>query len=72
MEEDLILGDEIEDDEDYKPNALAVIEKQLDVISYVSELDNSVYDECLEDKIKVITRALKLIYKIQGNILKDF
>ena len=70
MEEDLILGDEEQERDEINP--LDVIDCQVMIINNVSELDNSVYDECLEDKIKVITRALKLIYKIQGNLLKDF
>ena len=69
MEDDLIL--DFEEKEKDAKNPLDVIDNQLAVIGNVADLDHSVYDECLEDKIKVITRALKLIFKIQGNLLKD-
>lgn len=71
MEEDLVIGGEEDDYTDDKPSPLAIIEKQLDVITYVSEIDTEIYDQCMEDKIKVITRALRLIYKIQGQLMKD-
>jgi hypothetical protein len=66
MEEDLIIGEERDGSDQ-----LDVVESQLTIISTVADLENDLYDDCLSDKIKVIARALRIIYKIQANILKE-
>jgi hypothetical protein len=66
MEDDLIIGEERDGSDQ-----LDVVESQLTIISTVADLEHDLYDDCLADKIKVITRALRIIYKIQANILKE-
>jgi hypothetical protein len=70
MEDDLIIGDPEPETENDTPG-LDIIDNQLFVITTVSELDSEVYTQCMDDKVRVIVRALKIIHKIQGNILKD-
>jgi len=64
-EDDLVLGDPIEKD------GLDVIDNQLVVITSLMEQDDSVYDQFKEDKVKIIVRAMRIIYKVQANILKE-
>jgi hypothetical protein len=66
MERDLILGEE-----ESEIDLIELMNSQLDVLTYVSDLDSSLYDLLPQDKIKVITKALNVIYKIQVKILKD-
>lgn len=61
------MTEEIED----KSHLLNVIDTQLYIISTLLESDSSLYDEFAEDKIKIITRALKVIYSAQHKILKE-
>ena len=65
MEDDLIIG------EPEPLDNLDIIESQLTVITTVMDTDNDLYDEFLADKIKVVSRALRVIYKIQASLLKD-
>lgn len=65
MEDDLIIG------EPEPLDNLDIIESQLTVITTVMDTDNDLYDEFLADKIKVVSRALKIIHKIQASLLKD-
>lgn len=65
MEEDLIIG------EPETLDNLDIIESQLTVITTVMDTDNDLYDDFLADKIKVVSRALRVIYKIQASLLKD-
>lgn len=72
MEEDLVLGEEEEKDpEEEGLSPFRVIETQLDIVNSIYDLDESMYSELREDKLKVIVRALRIIYKIQSNLLKD-
>jgi uncharacterized membrane-anchored protein len=63
MEEELILGEPERD-------GLDIIDNQLIVISSVSDLDDSLYDKLAEDKVKAVVNAMKIILKVQANILK--
>jgi hypothetical protein len=67
MEDDLIIGEEEKDELDL----LDVIDSQLDIIIYVSDIDNDMYDTCLADKIKVTTKAFSVILKAQAKLLKN-
>jgi hypothetical protein len=50
---------------------IAIIENQLMVITSLADLDINLYPGCVEDRIRVMVRALNVIHKIQGNLLKD-
>ena len=65
MEEDIIIEPAKEE------TNLDVIDSQLSVIQSIYELDENLYPEFREDKLKVIVRALKIIFKIQTTLLKD-
>jgi hypothetical protein len=67
MEDDLVIGEEEKDELDL----LDVIDSQLDIIIYVSDIDNDMYDTCLADKIKVTTKAFSVILKAQAKLLKN-
>jgi hypothetical protein len=66
MEDDLIIGEESDE-----LDLLDVIDSQLDIIIYVSDIDNEMYDTCLADKIKVTTKAFSVILKAQAKLLKN-
>jgi|688.fasta_scaffold130455_5 hypothetical protein len=66
MEDDLIIGEESDE-----LDLLDVIDSQLDIIIYVSDIDNDMYDTCLADKIKVTTKAFSVILKAQAKLLKN-
>ena len=66
MEEDLVIGHERED-----ADSLDIIESQLMIIGSIADLDNDLYDDCLADKVKITARAMRIIFKLQGNILKE-
>jgi len=68
-EDDLILGEEIEVND--TRDLLDIIDMQLIVISNISDLDASVYDEAMEHKVKVMIRAMKLIAKVQDKLIKE-
>lgn len=51
--------------------SLAIIDNQVILINSLFDIDLSdLYDEWREDKIKVITRAIKVIHREQGKLLK--
>lgn len=52
-------------------NRLSIIEVQLTAINSVIDLDESIYEGLQDDKIKVISSAMKLILKIQRELIKD-
>jgi hypothetical protein len=67
------MGAETDDSKsDQKPelDLVAVIDSQLDVINYVADVDNSLYETALDDKIKVTTKAFSVILKAQAKLLK--
>ena len=66
MEDDLIIGEESDE-----LDLLDVIDSQLDIIIYVSDIDNDMYDTCLADKIKATTKAFSVILKAQAKLLKN-
>jgi len=68
-EDDLILGEEVEVND--TRDLLDIIDMQLIVISNISDLDASVYDEAMEHKVKVMIRAMKLIAKVQDKLIKE-
>ena len=60
-ENDIILDDGESD----------IIGQQLDILNYVNEYDHSnLYDDWQEQKIKVVSNAMKIIIKQQQTILK--
>ena len=65
MEEDLIIGEEENSD------TLDIIDNQLMVINSVLDVPDDVYDAFTEDKVKVISSAMKIIYTIQRTLLKE-
>ena len=50
---------------------LGVIECQLQVIVTISEMDGALYDELMEDKIKTMSGAFRLIREAQRKISED-
>ena len=50
---------------------LGVIECQLQVIVTISEMDGALYDELMEDKIKTMSGAFRLIREAQRKLLED-
>lgn len=59
-------------EEGFETPASKAIDVQLDVINYVNEMDHSgLYDEWNEQKIKVLSRAMKIILKAQDLMLKE-
>jgi hypothetical protein len=66
VEDDLIISQDVDRSDSYD-----LIESQLMIIGSIAELENDLYDDCLTDKIKIIARALRIIYKVQSNILKE-
>ena len=63
-ENDIILEDGDERSE--------ILQDQIDVIVTINELDHSgLYDDWNEQKIRVISTAMKIIYKIQQATLKE-
>ena len=67
-EDDLIL----ETDENSEVRSkLDIIDMQLIVINTIADLDDNIYDSMAEDKIKVIGNAMKIIRKIQLQLIKD-
>lgn len=65
-EDDLIL----EPDEDDRQAELNVIDNQLMTITTLMDIDGDPYELWNEDRIKIIVRAMKVIYKMQSNLLK--
>jgi hypothetical protein len=65
MEEDLVIGEEEQND------TLDIIDNQLMVINSVLDVPDDVYDAFTEDKVKVISSAMKIIYTIQRTLLKE-
>ena len=64
-EEDLIIGEPEQD------GHLDIIESQLTVINNLVDIDNDLYDDFMADKIKVVSRALRIIFKVQAALLKE-
>jgi len=65
MEDDLIIGEEEKND------TLDIIDNQLMVINSVLDVPLDVYDSFDEDRIKVISNAMKIINTIQRTLLKE-
>jgi hypothetical protein len=65
MEDDLIIGEEEKND------TLEIIDNQLMVINSVLDVPLDVYDSFDEDRIKVISNAMKIINTIQRTLLKE-
>ena len=65
MEEDLIIGEEEKND------TLDIIDNQLMVINSVLDVPDDVYDAFTEDRVRVISSAMKIIYTIQRTLLKE-
>lgn len=53
-------------------DSLDIIESQLTIITNVLDTEDGLYDDFLADKIKVVSRALNLIYLVQASLLKTF
>lgn len=61
------MNEEIE----FKDPKIDIIENQLWIIQCLMDTDSSLYDTFLEDKIKTISRAIKVINKCQEKIIKE-
>ena len=46
-----------------------IIESQLVIIASMTELPDDLYDECQEDKIRVISNAMLVIQAVQKSLL---
>ena len=68
-ENDLILGgdDTTEDELDI----LEIIENQIMVVNECREWVEEIYDEMPADKIRVVSTAMKVIYKAQRKLLSQ-
>ena len=67
MEDDLVL----EANENDRQAELNIIDNQLIVINTLMDVEGAPYDSWEEDRIKVIVRAMKLIYKTQNKLIKE-
>jgi hypothetical protein len=65
-EDDLIL-DAGGNDRDPELN---IIDNQLILINTMLEIEQEPYNDWLEEKIKILARAMKIIYKTQAKLLK--
>ena len=57
--------------EEEKNDTLEIIDNQLMVINSVLDVPLDVYDSFDEDRIKVISNAMKIINTIQRTLLKE-
>ncbi len=69
MEEEVEKPDEIEQDSS-QPLPIQIINNQIQILISVYDLDDSVYEALMEDKIKVMSKALKVILKAQNALEK--
>jgi hypothetical protein len=69
MEEEVEKPDEIEQD-DSQPLPIQIINNQIQILISVYDLDDSVYEALMEDKIKVMSKAFKVILKAQNALEK--
>ena len=67
-ENDLVLGG---DDIDQEHDLLEIIENQIMVVNECREWVEEIYDEMPADKIRVVSTALKVIYKAQRKLLSQ-
>lgn len=67
-ENDLVLGG---DDIDEEHDLLEIIENQIMVVNECREWVEEIYDEMPADKIRVVSTALKVIYKAQRKLLSQ-
>lgn len=51
-------------------DSLDVMDMQLHVIANIMDVDESVYDSFQEDRIKVVSNAVKIILKLQKELLQ--
>lgn len=61
----------MEEEIEIKDHKIEIIENQLWIIASLIDTDNTLYDTFLEDKIKTIARAIKVINKCQEKIMKE-
>jgi len=69
MEEEVEKPEEIEQD-DSQPLPIQIINNQIQILISVYDLDDSVYEALMEDKIKVMSKAFKVILKAQNALEK--
>ena len=50
---------------------LDIVDVQLTIISTVADLEENLYDGLQEDKIKVVADAMKIINRIQKQLIKE-
>jgi hypothetical protein len=50
---------------------LDIIENQLSVVVTISEMDEMLYDELTDDRIRTISHAFKLIREAQRKLLEE-
>ena len=68
-ENDLVLG--VEDTTENKSDILEIIENQIMIVNECREWVEEIYDEMPADKIRVVSTALKVIYKAQRKLLSQ-
>jgi hypothetical protein len=69
MEEEVEKPDEIEQDSS-QPLPIQIINNQIQILISVYDLDDSLYEALMEDKIKVMSKAFKVILKAQNALEK--
>lgn len=61
----------MEEQDIFRNEKIEIIENQLWIIQSLIDTDNTIYDEFVEDKIKTISKAIRVIQKCQDKIYKD-
>lgn len=65
------MSEEIKTDDDIQDfGTLDVIDTQLQIIATMQEMDVNIYDNQDEDKVKVMSLAMKVIMKAQKKLLE--
>jgi len=53
-------------------NPFDVISSQVQLINDIQKIDESMYDQCPDDKIKVVGQCFKIILAVQSGKLKKY
>lgn len=66
------MSDEEEIQEDAPETLIDIIDRQLEILLQLNEVDHSaLYDDWNEQKIKVLSMAMKIINRAQTQLFKD-
>jgi hypothetical protein len=68
-ENDLVLGGD--ETTENKSDILEIIENQIMIVNECREWVEEIYDEMPADKIRVVSTAMKVIYKAQRKLLSQ-